>query len=562
VCAVLPITALALISFSLVEKQLNEQSEKRLRQESKAVAVSIYERLVLLRTELKSVASTINSGFSSLLDPQEEDTTKSVSHRFAGLALVTDGVNIKPLLGQIPRPPSLTPEQRHHIASGKACLSYRVMSDGSPVIYMAVALAHGHPEHGVLLGVINRPYLWEAAERRPPMTELCILDRSRNILFASTSELKPIPMRLSGKVTPYPQGQLEWVHQGKAHLASYRSLFLHSNFLSSEWIVVLNKSKDDVLAPMADFKRSFPFIIVLSLGLVVILSMILIRKSLVPIELLRDATTKIAQGAFGHKVEINSADEFESLGRAFNDMSSKLREGQALLVRAAKMSTMGQMAAGIVHEIKQPLTAIHGLLELSLMEERLGDNRKRLEAALGAVERLDTILTNFRSFFRMSEEMAENVFLPEVISEVCELLDHQFRTKQIRCTVECAKGVPSILGHNQGLQQVFSNILINAMDALEHKQNGQRIITVRVSPSNGTIGVEVEDNGCGIPEEIQEHIFDPFFTTKDADKGTGLGMAIVESIIHSHHGKIEIESKVGVGTRFTIAFPAAPQNNH
>ena len=137
------------------------------------------------------------------------------------------------------------------------------------------------------------------------------------------------------------------------------------------------------------------------------------------------------------------------------------------------------------------------------------------------------------------------------------MLEHQFKKTQIHCTVEGEKNLPQILGDNQGLQQVISNLLINAMHALEDKEDDQRIIKIKTYSSQDKVLMEIEDNGCGIPDEIQESIFDPFFTTKGTDKGTGLGMAIVESILHKHGTKISVQSKVGVGTTFTIAFKAS-----
>ena len=227
-----------------------------------------------------------------------------------------------------------------------------------------------------------------------------------------------------------------------------------------------------------------------------------------------------------------------------------------MLIQAAKLGTMGQMAAGIIHEIKQPLTAIYGHLQLFMMEEPTGDSRKRLDASLKAVERLNGILTRFKSFSHMSEETMENVSVTQVIDQVYNLLEHQFNMKQIRCIIENKESLPFILGDNNGLQQVFSNLLINAVHALEDKQDDQRIITIKAYSFEDKVFVEVEDNGCGIPKEIKKRIFDPFFTTKSAEKGTGLGMAIIESILHKHHDRISVESEIGFGTKFTIAFPA------
>jgi two-component system NtrC family sensor kinase len=258
-------------------------------------------------------------------------------------------------------------------------------------------------------------------------------------------------------------------------------------------------------------------------------------------------------------VKIKSGDEFENLGEAFNQMSKKIKEGQALLVQAAKLSAIGQMAAGIIHEVKQPLTAIHCLLDLSLMDEKPGKTKERLESTMGQVKRLNNMLGKFKSFSHMSEEKMERLSLGNVIAQVYELFEHQFLRGQIHCHMESKENLPDILGDKQGLQQVFTNLLINAVDALEDKNDGERIINVKTYSYEDKVFVEVDDNGCGIPEEIQTRIFDPFFTTKDEDKGTGLGMAIIESILHKHEASINVESEVGTGTKFTIAFSALAQ---
>jgi len=288
---------------------------------------------------------------------------------------------------------------------------------------------------------------------------------------------------------------------------------------------------------------------------VFILSSGLIRKSMMPIEILKEATQKVAQGGFGHRAQIRSGDEFESLGDSFNEMSRKLEESQRLLVQTAKMSTIGQMAAGIIHEVKQPLTAISGLIQLSLMDESSEKKRQRLETALGAVDRLDGILMRFKSFSYKGQGTMEKISMGDIIDRVFKLFEHQFTMKRITCTIEIPQQIPSIQGDQEGLQQVLSNLLINSVHALETKEDGERTIRVGLSSSDDTLVVEVEDSGCGIPAEAQPRIFDPFFTTKGPEKGTGLGMAIVESILHQHHASIKLQSEVGVGTKFTISFP-------
>ena len=190
-----------------------------------------------------------------------------------------------------------------------------------------------------------------------------------------------------------------------------------------------------------------------------------------------------------------------------------------------------------------------------IKKESESDRIKRLETVLGAVERLNAILDRFRSFSHVSEEAMKHISLSEVIDDVYGLFQHELMREEIHCIVENEDKLPFIQGDSQGLQQVISNILINAMHALEDKQDNQRKITIKTYSFEDKIFVEIEDNGCGIPEEVQKRIFDPFFTTKTSDKGTGLGMAVTESILHEHHATIRVESEVGLGAKFTIVFP-------
>src|SRR5512136_2426621 len=129
--------------------------------------------------------------------------------------------------------------------------------------------------------------------------------------------------------------------------------------------------------------------------------------------------------------------------------------------------------------------------------------------------------------------------------------------KRVYCNLEKQGDLPPILGDRNSLQQVFINLIINSMDALEGKKDEKPTVTVRTYSENGKVCVEVKDNGSGIPKEIQEKIFDPFFTTKGPEKGTGLGLAIIASILHQHRASIWLESEVGKGTQFKVSFPAA-----
>jgi signal transduction histidine kinase len=555
ICAIVPIAALALVSFNHVRTQLENQSRERLHQECKSLAMSICGQMVLLSSEMKMAAANIAASSGNLSRTLPLNLVENIKGRFASLGVISEKGHYTPLVGRAVRPIKLTTLQENHINSGKALLVSRLSDDFPPCLFMFVSLDPSDQRRGILMGEIDNTSFWSVADRKPPMTEVCVADRSCNIFYRSDSGCKFFSDQIFRKTNTAHAGQFEWDHDGKTYIAGFFSIFLKPSFSAPEWLIVLSESRDHILAPMANFSRAFPIIIVMSLGMVFLFSISQIRKNMIPIETLKDATKKIADGAFGHTVEIKSGDEFESLGSSFNDMSNKLQEGQALLVQAAKLSTVGQMSAGIVHEIKQPLTAIHGHLQLALMENPSGKNAERLTKIMDAVERLNGLLLKFKSFSYMSEEQRENLLITNVVDQVYELLGHQFVMKSICCTIEHEKHLPYILADNDRLQQVITNLLINAMDALEENQAGDRRIHIQTYSSVDTVYVAIEDNGCGIPQEIIQRIFEPFFTTKSADKGTGLGMAIIKSILEKHEATIDIQSEVGKGTRFIIGFP-------
>jgi signal transduction histidine kinase len=555
-CALLPISAMAVVSYLQVRSQLLEQARSRLCQESKIMAISFYERLSLLQTEIRIAGALIASSGREIAPKALKGIEDGLKERFHAAALIGKDGRLTPIYGNILDWSGITPSEKDHLESGKTLLRCRKPSPGSETrVFMATFLVSGGQE--IFLGEIKASYLWDALQARRSGTEVYVLDpKDGAVLASSAGEAASFFAGLSRGDSILHSGYFEWEQGGKRLVGGYWKLYLRPNYFQPEWLVTVLEPADEVFASMADFRSVFPVILTLSLALVFALSSNLIRRSLVPIEVLKDATRRIGDGVFGHEVVIRSGDEFETLASSFNHMSAKVKEGQDLLVKAAKLSTMGQMAAAIMHEVKQPLTAISGLIQLALLKEASPDGKERLETAMLAVNRLNGILTRFKSFSRMSDEVMQSVSVMEVLEQVTRLLEHQLMTCKTECVVEHEGVLPNIIGDHQALQQVFSNLLINAADALDSKTDGARRIKIRTHSRDDKVVVEVEDNGCGIPKEIQGKIFDPFFSTKPAEKGTGLGMAIIESILAKHHASIHLESEVGVGTKFTLVFPS------
>ena len=324
-------------------------------------------------------------------------------------------------------------------------------------------------------------------------------------------------------------------------------------------MIILSQSKASVLSPIFRFAYVFVLLILLTFFSIVLLSLRSIRNRTIPIEVLKSGTSRIANGQFGYQVKINSRDEFEDLANTFNEMSLKLQRSQSMLLQAAKMSTFGQMGAGIVHEIGQPLSAISGYVEL--MQTGLAPERHEqyLNTISSEIRRLAEVVSKFRIFSRSSNETRQPVNLNEILSSASDLLGHNLKIKSVRLELVKADDLPLVSGDKDALRQVFLNLMINAVDALEEKTARDRWIKIGSYADDGMVHVKIADNGCGIPEEIQQSVFDPFFTTKGENKGTGLGLAIISSIVHKHGGSISLSSVAGEGTQFIISFPAVQE---
>jgi putative nucleotidyltransferase with HDIG domain len=343
-CAVVPIGALAVLSFNRVEKQLSEIGQKRLHHANKAVAIAIFERLLFLEDEMKVLASKYSTKSNHILPPPPEEFGEHLKERFKGLTIVTDRGTMIPLFGHIPNIPELTPQQSQHIRSGGTLVSSKYHSDLTLEMLMAMALDSKNHRHEILVGQLNPAYLWMTSVENPllPMTELCILDESNHVLLSSFPGPVSFPEKVTLQMSRSMLGQFEWAHEEKEYMASYRSITLHADIWSPKWTVVLSESKSDVLAPAAHFKKIFPLTLLLSLWVVLLLSIVQIRKSLIPLEKLQEGTRRIATQDFNSRVEIKSDDEFEELAVSFNAMASRLGK------QFNALTTMGEIDRAIL----------------------------------------------------------------------------------------------------------------------------------------------------------------------------------------------------------------------
>jgi putative nucleotidyltransferase with HDIG domain len=327
-CSLIPIIALSVLSYNQISRQLNVRSQRQLHQTSKDIGLYIYDRLLFLETEMKMVASRIESTQHSGVFLPAEELNIDLEHHFHGFALIKDEGTPTPLFGSIKNIPVLSQDEKQNIQSGNSVLSTIYHQDDHvSSIFMSMALDPQNPGRGILLGELNPTYLWGIGGENPwlPTAEFCILDHSNTILFSTLSPPLLFPEKAVQTMDANVSGQFEWEHEKNQYLAGYWSLFLKTRYYTTEkWTVVLSEAKTDVLAPTATFKTIFPLVILTTLWVVILLSINLIRRNLVPLEKLQEGTRHITQGKFDSHVTIKTGDEFEELAASFNIMADRL----------------------------------------------------------------------------------------------------------------------------------------------------------------------------------------------------------------------------------------------
>lgn len=244
---------------------------------------------------------------------------------------------------------------------------------------------------------------------------------------------------------------------------------------------------------------------------------------------------------------------------ALQSRSEEVRAASQQLWQAAKLATLGELAASIAHELNNPL-AIVSLRVEALLAQTPADDPKRhaLEVVNQEVERMGNLVANLLQFSRRGQHQVSTLDVRDELAKTLELVHYHLRHHRIEVEQDIAANLPTIHGDRQQLRQVFLNLLTNASDAMA--RGGK--LTIRVQPGELEDGcraviVEFADTGVGIPPEHLPRVTEPFFTTKEEGKGTGLGLAICRRIVHEHRGSMQIASEVGKGTVVRLALAAS-----
>jgi len=353
----------------------------------------------------------------------------------------------------------------------------------------------------------------------------------------------------------------------------------------------------DIVYPLDQIDRQIRSntitIVVLALGFVflaaVLVSLLVQRAVYRPLADLKDGAARLAEGDLEKQIPVRSSDEFGQLAESFNSMTQALRKSRSELqdwghmlevkvkeatrelqlahaetARSEKLASVGLLAAGIAHELNNPLT---GVLTFShLVRKQMPDGSPEaedLDLVIEETKRCATIIRRLLDFAREKTPEKKYSDLNSLVEETTQLISQSAQIADIDIIVDLDPELPAVWIDEDLVKQVIMNLLVNAQHAIENDGS----ITIRTGvhqprhaadgdkDSGPMVEISVTDTGCGIEEQNLQKIFDPFFTTKGVGKGTGLGLSVSHGTIAAHGGIIEVESKVGVGTEFRIYLP-------
>jgi signal transduction histidine kinase len=419
-----------------------------------------------------------------------------------------------------------------------------VTSDGR-----AIVTADLRPERllrTVTTGSVTKVFLVDSLGR-----VLAHRDGARVLSKEDLSGLEPVKSALSGKAE---RGAEQYEVEGEQRLASYARV---GDGLAA---VVAEVPVAEVFGATRELSsRSLLFaggIVALALVLAVFLS----RALTAPLRRLADTMAVISKGEYGVTVAVEGAPEIRSVGTALNEMSKELiRRSDDLqrahnnLVQSEKLSAVGELAASVAHEVKNPMVGILGFAQLGQESETMAEAKEYFGLIESDTQRANKILQNLLEFARPPEMEMEPLTANDVVNGALSLCRHQLQMQGVKVETALGEGQGGILGNNNQLRQVLLNLMMNAGQAMA--DSPQKRVTVATVADGDFVKVLVKDTGPGMPGDVMQNLFKPFFTTKRRGLGTGLGLSVSRSIIEAHKGTLTAESTPGQGATFILRLP-------
>ncbi len=349
---------------------------------------------------------------------------------------------------------------------------------------------------------------------------------------------------------------------GHTELLAYAPILTAGRVLGA--FRVLISAPSPVAAVLAQSGPVFLGLAIADALLVLMLGYLVLTRFVVrPLQAMQLATAKVSGGDWDQRITPDGPREIAGLAAAFNHMTQSLSAQREQLIRSEKLASVGQLAAGIAHEIGNPLAAVLGYVDILRLDAKpdvrplsIAERADMLNRVKAETQRIHRTISDLLAYSRPSKEDALPTDPRKVLRSTIELLAPQARCKGVTITVtdpDDSDSWPNVLVSPERLTQVLVNLFLNAADAM----NGDGQIHVRCESTADQVRVLVTDEGPGIKPDLVRKIFDPFFTTKDTGKGTGLGLSISRSIIESYGGTLELERLESKGATFVITLPRA-----
>ena len=339
----------------------------------------------------------------------------------------------------------------------------------------------------------------------------------------------------------------------------------------SQWMAMtaneaLRKKTNAAMQEVNDSKKILTGTLIFAFCVGIIFSLYFIKSITEPMTELLNATGKIKSGNLDYRIKENLKDEFGKLALSFNSMANSLQEQYAKLQETERLAVVGELAAGMAHEIKNPMTGIKVAMEVLSHDSPLPpEDKEVLLRVINEIDRITGMIKSLLNYARPPKpeliDLDVNKLLEATISSArYSLRSPKYKVNTPDMQIEFVKDfgpkIPNIFADPNQLQQIFLNLILNAVDAISSKPENQGVIIIKTrQPSNETVEISIADNGKGIEFKSLDDIFKPFFTTKS--QGTGLGLAITRRLVEQHHGgTITVANNPGgAGAIFTLTFP-------
>lgn len=412
-----------------------------------------------------------------------------------------------------------------------------------------------------------------------------LLDRAGHLIVhadrARQAAQESYVTRLPKAVGAAKPGIAQFSDAGITYLAAY------SPVRELKWVAVVARPRDEALAPVKTLFRSAMLVLLFALVFVGVLAPMGARALARPIAQLAQGAVEFGRGNFSYRLDLKRKDELGELARTFNEMGQSIQEAnrklvrfneelqqqveertrelklaQQQLLRSQRLAAVGDLSAGLAHEVNNPLAVIVGNIQLLMLdtpEESPG--KAMLSDVLDQALRISNIVRDLQALSEAQRVGKAQIDLRAVVERAVASKGEEISNNQIEIATRFNAGGTPVLGDEPALREVFGHLLSNALNALRGRP--QKNISITTNAIDGqAVVVEVTDTGRGIPKENLERIFNPFFTTKQSWAGKGLALAICHRIIENHGGKISIQSEENVGTTVTVVLPAAPPKPH